>query len=311
MKLIFMGTPDFAAGAFKKIIEAGHEVTLVVTQPDRPKGRGKEMAFSPVKEVAVAENIPVFQPEKIRRPEAVEELKKYEADVFIVAAFGQILTKEILDMPKYGCINIHASILPKYRGAAPIQWVIINGEEKAGVTIMQMDEGLDTGDMLMVDSLTLAEDETADTLHDKLMDMGANLIVEALEKLPKGELVATPQTDEDLFYAKQLNKEMGRIDFTKSAKEIERLIRAFDSWPGTYAYLEGKLIKICKAKLSDNTDKAEPGCVVAVNKNIVTISCGEGNLDILELQPQGKKRMTTHDYLVGNKITVGQIFKSE
>ena len=195
MKIVFMGTPDFAVGALSALREAGHEITLVVTQPDKPKGRGKEISKSPVKLYAEEWNIPTFQPVKIRLPESVEELKKAEADVFVVAAFGQILTKEILEMPKYGCINIHASLLPMYRGAAPIQWVLINGEKKAGVTIMQMDEGLDTGDMLLTGEIDLAKDETADTLHDKLMHLGGELIVEALKKLEEGTLSATPQPE--------------------------------------------------------------------------------------------------------------------
>ena len=306
MKIVFMGTPDFAVGALSALREAGHEITLVVTQPDKPKGRGKEISKSPVKLYAEEWNIPTFQPVKIRLPESVEELKKAEADVFVVAAFGQILTKEILEMPKYGCINIHASLLPMYRGAAPIQWVLINGEKKAGVTIMQMDEGLDTGDMLLTGEIDLAKDETADTLHDKLMHLGGELIVEALKKLEEGTLSATPQPEGPLFYAKMLNKEMGNLDFTKDAEEIERLIRALNSWPGAYTFLQGKQIKILMGRVCENTSSGNPGEVIAVTKDEIVLQCGRGSLAVTRVKPQAKKEMSVHDFLLGNKITVGE-----
>ena len=254
MKIVFMGTPDFAVGALRALHGAGHEIVLCVTQPDKPKGRGKEMAFSPVKVAALELGIPVYQPVKIREAAAIEELRKYPADVFVVAAFGQILTADVLNMPKYGCINIHASLLPMYRGAAPIQWVILNGEKEAGVTIMQMDEGLDTGDMLLSDRLTLAEDETGDSLHDKLADMGARLIVEALGLLEKGELTAVPQPEGPLFYAKMLKKEMGLLDFGKSVAELERTVRGLYSWPGAYTYCKGKVLKVIKAGVEGGAD---------------------------------------------------------
>ena len=318
MKIVFMGTPDFAVGALRSLHEAGHEITLVVTQPDKPKGRGKEMAFSPVKIAAEELGIPVFQPVKIRLPESVEYLKSVEADVFVVAAFGQILTKEILEMPKYGCINIHASLLPMYRGAAPIQWVILNGEKEAGVTIMQMDEGLDTGDMLLSDKITLAEDETGDSLHDKLSEMGARLIVEALAKLEAGTLERRPQPEGPLFYAKMLKKEMGNLDFTKGAEELERTVRGLYSWPGAYTYYHGKVLKVIKADVAADEELAaadgatvdknvQCGAIVLVTKEAFFVKCADGFLKITGVKPEGKKAMNVHDFLLGNRVTAGEV----
>lgn len=308
MKVIYMGTPDFAVGALENIIKAGHEVTLVVTQPDKPKGRSKELVAPPVKVAAMAHNIPVFQPDKIKKSESVEYLRQYEADVFVVCAFGQILSSEILNMPKYGCINIHASLLPKYRGAAPIQWVIINGEKETGVTIMQMDEGLDTGDMLYTGSVEISSDETGESLHDKLSELGSNLIVEALDKLEKGELKRTPQPDGELFYARMLTKEMGCIDWNKSSVEIERLIRGLSPWPGTSTILDGKTLKICSAQIgqSDNKDDVV-GSICEVGKNSFTVKCKEGTIEVLSVKPEGKKEMSVHDFLLGKKIEKGTI----
>ena len=311
MKIVFMGTPDFAVGALKSLIEAGHEITLVVTQPDKPKGRGKEVAKSPVKICAEEHNIPTFQPEKIRLPESIEFLKTVEADVFVVAAFGQILTADVLNMPKYGCINIHASLLPMYRGAAPIQWVILNGEKKAGVTIMQMDEGLDTGDMLLSGEIELAEYETGDSLHDKLMVLGGELIVKALAKLEEGSLTPTPQPDGPLFYAKMLKKEMGNLDFSKTAEELERMVRGLYSWPGAYTFYNGKMLKVIRVAIADKDSTGTPGEIVTVTKDAITVQCGSGKLSILAVKPQGKKEMSVHDFLLGNKVTAGEAFSAQ
>ena len=240
MKIVFMGTPDFAAGSLKALIAAGHDILLVVTQPDRAKGRSDKPVPSPVKEVALENNIPVFQPLKIKTSESVAELKKYDADIFVVAAFGQIISKEILDMPRLGCVNIHASLLPKYRGASPIQQVILDGEEKTGVTIMQMDEGIDTGDMLYKIETEITEEDTFETLHDRLMEIGGRAITEALELLEKGELKPEKQDDSKSNYAKLIKKEMGRIDFTKSADVIGRLVRGMNPWPSAFTFLDGK-----------------------------------------------------------------------
>ncbi len=326
MKVVFMGTPDFAVGALEAIIEAGHQVTAVVTQPDKPKGRGKEMQKTPVKVCAQKYGIPVFQPVKVKEPEAVETLRSYEADIFVVAAFGQILSEEILAMPKYGCVNIHASLLPKYRGAGPIQWAIINGEKITGVTIMQMDKGLDTGDMLFQSEVEIASDETADTLHDKLAEAGARLIVEALEKIEAGSVKPVKQNDEESCYAKMLQKSMGKIDWQMEAGKLDCLIRGLISWPGASTVYRGKNLKIWReemvleqelAALEAQTGQSDGGCagngkpgtVVQVDKDAVYVQTGDGLLRILEVQPEGKKRMAVRDFLLGYPVKAGDVFE--
>lgn len=305
MKVVYMGTPDFAVGALEAIVNAGHEVVLVVTQPDRQKGRGKEVQYSEVKKVALKYNLPVFQPEKIKTPEAVEELKKYEADIFVVAAFGQILSKEILEMPKYGCINIHGSLLPKYRGAAPIQWAVIDGEKVSGVTIMQMDEGLDTGDILFTKEVKLEEKETGASLFDKLAKEGADLVVEALEKISKGEVHPVKQNSEESTYAKMLTKEFGKMDWNLTAKELEQRIRGLNSWPSAYTYYHGKTWKIWEADVVER-EGGIPGEITKVEKDGFVVACKEGALRITSVQPEGKKRMSVKDYLLGHSISVGE-----
>ncbi len=312
MKIVFMGTPDFAAGALEALITAGHEITAVVTQPDKPKGRSKQLQFPPVKECALRHNIPVFQPVKIKTAEAVAELKKYEADIYVVAAFGQILSQEILDIPKFGCLNIHASLLPKYRGASPIQHVIIDGEEETGVTIMQMDAGLDTGDMLYKKTITIKDDDTFETLHDKLMVLGGEAIIEALPLLQEGKLMPEKQNSEDSCYASLISKHMGKIDFEKDAFTIDRLIRGMNPWPSAYTYYKGKQLKIWKAvpvseQESDAATEKQAGMIVKVTKDFVEVETGKGSLQILELQLEGKKRMSTHDFLLGVKIEIGEL----
>lgn len=310
MKVVYMGTPDFAVGALEALIEAGHQVTAVVTQPDKPKGRGKEVQMSPVKACALKYNIPVLQPVKIKEAEAVETLRTYQADIFVVAAFGQILSEEILAMPKYGCVNIHASLLPKYRGAGPIQWAIINGEKITGVTIMRMDKGLDTGDMLFQKEVAIAPDETADTLHDKLAEAGARLIVEALAKIEAGDATPVKQKDEESCYAKMLTKAMGRIDWQMEAKKLDCLIRGLISWPGASTIFRGKTLKIWKEEVVSEQDgfstKAQPGTVVRVEKDAFYVQTGKGILKILEVQPEGKKRMAVKDFLLGYPVKAGE-----
>ncbi len=314
MKIVFMGTPDFAAGALRALISAGHEIVLAVTQPDRAKGRSDRPVPSPVKEVALENGIPVFQPEKIKTAGSVEELRKYDADIFVVAAFGQIISKEILDMPKYGCVNIHASLLPKYRGASPIQRVILDGEEKTGVTIMQMDEGIDTGDMLYRIETPISDEDTFETLHDRLMEIGGKAITEALPLLEEGKLKAEKQDDSKSCYARLIKKEMGRIDFGKSSTEIGRLIRGMNPWPSAFTFLGGKQLKIWSAKLIDEIDdaagnagNAAPGEVCMVTKDSIIVRCGEGYLAITELQAEGKKRMSAEAYLRGSSIAPGTV----
>lgn len=303
MKIVFMGTPDFAAMALEKLVSAGHEITLVVTQPDKEKGRGKQVQKSDVKLVAEKYDIPVFQPVKIKTEESVEILRGYEADIFVVAAFGQILSKEILDMPKYGCVNIHASLLPRLRGAAPIQWSIIDGDEKTGVTIQQMDVGLDTGDILAVKEVEIASDETGGSLFDKLAIAGADLIVETLPLIEAGKITPVPQDESLSTYAKKLSKDMGLIDWNMPAVAIERLIRGCSPWPSSYSNIGGKSLKIWKAAVTDT--KSTPGEVSEVTKESITIGCGEGSLVVEELQLEGKKRMSVHDFLLGYHINVG------
>lgn len=308
MRVIFMGTPDFSVEILEEIIRAGHEVVLAVTQPDKPKGRGNTMQFPPVKECAIRHGIDVFQPKKIREDANVEYLKKFAPDIMIVAAFGQILPKVILDMPKYGCVNVHASLLPKYRGAAPIQWAVINGDEITGVTTMRMDVGIDTGDMIAKRQVRLAEDETGGSLFDKLAEAGAKLCVETMNMLEKGTATFTPQNHEESTHTCMISKELGNIDWTKPAVEIERLIRGLNPWPSAYTHLDNKTFKIWKARVEGATNEYRPGCIVKVGKNQLTVQTGEGTLTLLEVQLEGKKRMDIGSFLRGYSVEEGTFF---
>ena len=305
MKVIFMGTPDFAVETLEAIIKAGHEVVLTVTQPDKPKGRGGALQFPPVKECAIAHHIPVFQPRKIREEENVEYLKTFDADIMVVAAFGQILPKAILDMPPFGCINVHASLLPKYRGAAPIQWSVINGDAVTGVTIQRMDVGIDTGDIIAIRQVPIALDETGGSLFDKLAKVGAQLCVEAMESIEKGEAKYTPQDHEQATHVSQISKEFGNIDWNKSAVEIEHLIRGLNPWPSAYTGLDGKTFKIWKAEVISMDCEYEPGCIIDLTKNSMKVQTGQGVLSLLEVQLEGKKRMDIDAFLRGYQVTVG------
>lgn len=307
MKIVFMGTPDFAVGALEALVEAGHEVVAVVTQPDKPKGRGKEMQQTPVKVCAIKHNIEVFQPVKIKTAEAVEVLKGYGADLFVVAAFGQILSKEILDMPKFGCVNIHASLLPKYRGAAPIQWAILDGEKETGVTIMQMNEGLDTGDMLTKVIVSIEDTDTGESLFDKLAEAGAKLLVETIPQIEAGTLNPEPQDDSLSTYAKMIKKEMGLIDWKKEAIVLERLVRGMNSWPSAYTHFNGKTLKIWEAGVEASEEKAVPGTVVEVNKNSIKVQTGQDLLVLKQIQLEGKKRMDVAAFLLGYKVEAGTV----
>ena len=305
MKVIFMGTPDFAVGTLEAIIEAGHEVVLVVTQPDKPKGRGKTMQFPPVKECALKHGLEIFQPTKIRESANVEYLRSYNADIIIVVAFGQIMPKSILDMPKYGCINVHASLLPKYRGAAPIQWAVINGDEVTGVTTMKMNEGIDTGDMIAKRQVRLAEDETGGSLFEKLAEVGATLCVETMERLEQGTAELTPQNSEEATHTSMIRKELGEIDWKKSAIEIERLIRGLNPWPSAFTHLNGKTFKIWQAKVEEGTSDYKPGQICEVTKNSLKVQTGEGILVLEEVQLEGKKRMDAGSFLRGVTLEAG------
>ena len=307
MKIIFMGTPDFSVGTLEALVEAGHEVVLAVTQPDKPKGRGGKMQFTPVKETALKYDIPVFQPKKVREPECIEELRKYNADVMVVVAFGQILPKEILDMTPYGCINVHASLLPKYRGAAPIQWAVIDGEEVSGVTTMQMNEGLDTGDMIMKTEIVLDKKETGGSLFDKLATAGAKLCVETLQALENKTATWEPQGETPTAYARMLEKELGNIKWEKSAVQIERLIRGLNPWPSAYTDWNGKVMKIWEADVVDKNVEAVPGTIVKVEKDGFYVQTGEGQIKVTALQIPGKKRMEADAFLRGYQMEEGTL----
>ena len=310
MKIIFMGTPDFAVGTLRSLAEAGHEITLVVSQPDKPKGRGHAMVPTPVKVVAEELGIPVFQPVKIR--EAKDVLEKTEADVCVVAAFGQIIPASILHMKKYGCINVHASLLPKYRGAAPIQWAVIDGEKESGVTIMQMDEGLDTGDMLAKAIVPLDEKETGGSLFDKLSEAGGRLCVETLAKLEKGEITPEKQGETPTAYASMLDKKMGNIDWNKSAVVIERLVRGLNPWPSAYTHLDGKTLKIWACDvLPQSASKGESGEILEVTKDAIHVQTGDGILVLREIQLAGKARMDAGAFLRGYKVVPGTVLSAE
>ena len=322
MKIVFMGTPDFAVPALKALAEsAKHEVSLVVTQPDRPRGRSGKPAPSDVKLCAEQYGIPVFQPEKVREEAAVERLRRENADIFVVAAFGQLLPKTILEMPRFGCINIHGSLLPAYRGAAPVQWAVLDGQKEAGDTIMQMNEGLDTGDILMQENIPLSADETAGSLYDKLSSMGGPLLLKALDAIEEGNVTPVPQGDSGTHYAKMLRKEMGNIDWTKSAEEIGRLVRGLNPWPSAYTHWNGKMLKIwmaepvtqeelsalgCDEKNGMDLKEAQPGTVMIVTKDTLMVQTGDGLLALTELQMEGKKRMPVQAFLMGCRMQTGE-----
>lgn len=305
MKIVFMGTPDFAVPALEALVKGGHQVIAAVTQPDKPKGRGKGMAMPPVKEKAMEFAIPVYQLAKVREEGFFRQMRELSPEVIVVAAFGQILPKAILDLPQYGCINIHASLLPKYRGAAPIQWAIINGEKETGVTTMMMDAGLDTGDMLEKTVVPIEEEETAQSLSDKLSAAGGSLILSTLKKVEEGTLTRTPQRDEESCYAKILQKTLGRIDWNREAKLIERLIRGLNPWPSAYTTLNGKSLKLWKAKALLEEYPGEAGQVVKAVGNELLIKTGKGTLKAEALQLEGKKRMEADAFLRGCPIEEG------
>lgn len=313
MRVIFMGTPDFAVGTLEAVIAAGHEVMLAVTQPDRPKGRGKAMQAPPVKVCAQAHGIEVFQPERIRNAECIEHLRSYDADIIIVAAFGQILPEEILNMPRYGCVNVHASLLPKYRGAAPIQWAVINGDKVSGVTTMRMDAGLDTGDMIEKVEVTLDPEETGGSLFDRLADAGAKLCVHTMAQIEAGTAQYEKQQESEATHVGMIKKQMGNIDWSRPAEEIERLIRGLNPWPSAYTRLNGKTLKIWHADVVTDTagTQQKPGTVVRVTGQELFVQTGDGVLSLKEVQLEGKKRMDIEAFLRGYEITEQQILGEE
>ena len=315
MKIIFMGTPDFAVVPLEEIYKAGHEIVLIVTQPDKPRGRSGKLAPSPVKSWALEHDIEVFQPKKIRDEDAIEYLSKIECDIAVVAAFGQILPKSILDMPRFGCINVHASLLPKYRGAAPIQWAILNGEKKSGVTIMQMGEGLDDGDMLLTREVILDGTETGGSLFDDLAQLGGKAVVEALELIEQGSINPVKQDESAATHVSMINKELGRINWSDAAERIERYVRGLNPWPSAYSSFKGKNLKIWRSHVvpSEELDSKgvnpadyKEGQVCFVNKKCVFVATGEGVLSLDEIQLEGKKRMEIAPFLLGNDVLLGE-----
>ncbi len=307
MRIVFMGTPDFAVAVLDAIMQAGHQVVGVFTQPDKPKGRGKSVQFPPVKEKALEYSLPVYQPIRIREPEAIDRLKALNPEVIVVVAFGQILPEAVLNLPPLGCINVHASLLPKYRGAAPIQRAIIDGERESGVTTMYMAKGLDTGDMIEQTVVPIAQKETGGTYHDKLAAAGAALCLSTLQKLEEHTAPRIPQDDARSSYAHRLDKAMGELDFRKPAEELERLIRGLNPWPSAYTHIWGKTLKILEADVAEpSKDETAPaGSVIEVDKNSFTVQCGSKALRIRCLQLEGKKKMETAAFLLGNSIAIG------
>ena len=309
MRIVYMGTPDFAVPALNSLINAGHDVLMVVTQPDRRGNRGK-VVFSPVKACAIEHEIEVRQPNSIKNePEFIEELNSIKPDIIVVAAYGQILPQSVLDIPVHGCINIHGSILPEYRGAAPMQYAILEGKAETGVTIMQMERGLDTGDIISVSKVSVDRKDII-TLSEELAECGAKLVVETIELISSGQATYTKQDDSASSYAHMISKEDGYTDFSSSATEIDNKVRAFKAWPGTFTNLGEKTLKLFEVfPVSDVNINAEYGMITSVNKDNFTVKCSEGTLEIREVQLQGKKRMSVSDFVRGNKLEVGMILK--
>ena len=309
MKVVFMGTPDFAVGTLEAIVGAGHEVAAVVTQPDKPKGRGGVMAMSPVKECALRHGLTVLQPLKARNPEFIDEIRAINPDVIVVVAFGQIIPSEIIHMPKFGCINVHASLLPKYRGASPIQWTVLDGCEYSGVTTMLMDEGIDTGDILETATVKLDERETGGSLFDRLSLVGAKLLVETLDKAEAGQLHPVKQDDSQSSYVRMMDKSFGLMDFTQPVEVLERKVRALNPWPSAFTHMDEKLLKIWDATvIQDNNVKAgDYGKVKTDGKTCFMVACDGGYLSVNELQLEGKKRMKVEDFLRGYSIKEGTV----
>ncbi|MDK2806948.1 MAG: methionyl-tRNA formyltransferase, partial [Thermoanaerobacterium sp.] len=302
LNIVFMGTPEFAVPSLEKLIEFGHNVMLVITQPDKPRGRGKKISYSPVKECAIKNNIDVFQPPKLKNnKEVFDKLRKLNPDLIVVAAYGKILPEEILQIPRYGCINVHASLLPKYRGAAPINWAVINGEKETGITIMYMEKGLDTGDILLQKSIPILEEDNSETVHDKLAVLGGNALIEAINKMVDGALKPVKQDDSKATYAPILEKSIGLIDWQKSAVEIKNLVRGLRPWPVAYTYYKGNMLKIWAAEVYSYEGKEKPGTIITTGSALI-VKCGKDALKILEIQSEGKRRMTVEEFLRGHTI---------
>jgi len=313
MRIVFMGTPEFAVPSLEILVKNGMDVVMVVTQPDKPKGRGYRVSFTPVKECAMKYNIPVMQPEKIGSSDSVEQLKQLNADLFVTCAFGQFLTQEVLDIPRFGTVNVHGSLLPKYRGAAPIQWAIINGEKKTGVTTMLTVLKMDAGDILLSKEIPINDDMTAGQLHDIMSVIGAELLLETIKELENGSITPVPQNEAEATYAPRIVRETGKINWEASATSIHNLVRGTDPWPGAYSYLKGQRMRIWKTKVSDPdliTGK-KPGTIIDVKKDLISVQAGKGVINILEIQCDSGKRMAVEQYLCGHDVKPGDCFEPE
>ncbi len=307
MKAIFMGTPEFAVPSLKRMVDDGHEIMGVFTQPDRPSGRGYKLIPPPIKALAAEIcNAPVYQPEKLKKSDAEEIIRTLAPDVIVVVAYGQMLPKSILDIPRYGCINVHGSLLPAYRGAAPIQWAVINGEAKSGVTTMRMDVGMDTGEILLVSDTEIGPDETAGELYDRLSLVGADCLSETLKVLPTGALISIPQEEKRATFAPMLKKELGAIDFARPTRELHNLIRGLSPWPGAFTALEGKRLKVHAARPA--LLQGAPGTLLS--ENALIIGTGDGSIELLEVQLEGAKRITGSELLHGQRLQTGRMLKT-
>lgn len=307
MKIVFMGTPEIAVPCLEILIEENHEIVGVVTRTDKPKGRGKKLAMPPVKEIAVKNDINVYQPKKARDKDFINEIRVLSPDLIIVVAYGQILPKEILEIPKYGCVNVHVSLLPKYRGSAPINWAIINGEEKTGVSTMYMDEGLDTGDIILQKEIDLNDEITAGELHDKIMYMGADLLKDTVNMIESGNAPRAKQVDSESSYAPIMDKSLGKIDFSKSAKEIHNLVRGVNPWPSAYTNYDGETMKVWKTKITVEDSTKEPGTIIEVNKDGIKVCTKDKIILLEEIQMPNKKRVLVGEYIKGNTIKTGVV----
>ena len=305
MRVIFMGTPSFALPILRAIHKSNHEVIGVVTQPDRPRGRGRKLGISPIKELAMGLRIPVMQPETTKDEVFMGEVKRMSPDLIVVAAYGRMLTRDLLDIPTLGCINVHASLLPKYRGASPIQWAIVNGERRTGITIMKMDEGMDTGGILLAREVEIGDEDTAQSLHDRLAQVGASLIIKAMDKLNRGTLRPIPQDHREATYAPPLRKEDGLIDWSQDARDIFNRIRGFNPWPGAFTYFKGLRLKIFSGEIINEDVGERAGKIVKSGSEGVEVTTGKGSLLIKEVQLEGRKRMSIREFLIGNEIPPG------
>jgi methionyl-tRNA formyltransferase len=307
-RVVFFGTPAFALPSLERLLQGPDEVVAVVTQPDRERGRGRKKSPSPVKELALRYGMALYQPEKVKEGSFIEAIRALTPDLFVVAAFGQILPKALLEIPKFGAVNVHGSLLPQYRGAAPIAWAILKGEKKTGITTMLMDEGMDTGDILMQAELPIEKEDTGETLQEKLSSLGRQVLTETIEKMKAGSLSPEPQDHSRASYAPPLKKEDGRIDWKKPAEEIDLQIRAFNPWPGAFTGLEHGLLKIYRGEVRKGVDREKAGSVIWVGSDWIEVGTGEGSLLIREVQPEGKRRMSVRDFLSGHRVSVGTIF---